>query len=109
MARGAALEALAGLRLHARRSRRRSIAHEPDPTRTVPFQVYNEHSIERIEPLRRLPESERTAIRAVAQVLPFRVNAYVLEELVDWSRVPEDPMFRLVFPQREMLAPGGLR
>ena len=27
------------------------------------------------------------------------------EQLIDWSRVPDDPLFRLVFPQREMLDP----
>ena len=36
---------------------------------------------------------------------PFRVNRYVLDRLIDWRRVPDDPIFRLVFPQREMLAP----
>jgi L-lysine 2,3-aminomutase len=45
-------------------------------------------------------------MRAVAAVLPFRVNTYVLDELIDWSAVPDDPIFRLTFPQREMLAPG---
>jgi L-lysine 2,3-aminomutase len=44
-------------------------------------------------------------MRAVAAVLPFRVNDYVVEELIDWSAVPDDPIFRLTFPQREMLGP----
>ncbi|MBK9033672.1 MAG: lysine 2,3-aminomutase [Myxococcales bacterium] len=42
---------------------------------------------------------------AVAAVLPFRSNRYVVEELIDWDRVPDDPMFQLTFPQPEMLAP----
>lgn len=42
-------------------------------------------------------------IQAVTSVLPFRVNNYVVDELIDWSRVPDDPMFRLTFPQPEML------
>jgi KamA family protein len=33
------------------------------------------------------------------------VNAYVIEELIDWSKVPEDPIFQLTFPQRDMLTP----
>ena len=45
-------------------------------------------------------------MRAVAAVLPFRVNEYVLDELIDWSAIPDDPIFRLTFPQREMLAPA---
>ncbi|MEM1330028.1 MAG: lysine 2,3-aminomutase [Planctomycetota bacterium] len=43
-------------------------------------------------------------IQAVTSVLPFRANSYVVEELIDWSRVPDDSMFRLTFPQPEMLA-----
>ena len=46
------------------------------------------------------------AMRVVASVLPFRVNNHVLEELIDWSRVPDDPMFRLVFPQPGQLEPA---
>ncbi|GAA3442564.1 KamA family radical SAM protein [Planomonospora venezuelensis] len=48
-------------------------------------------------------EEERLRIRAVAAVLPFRTNAYVVDQLIDWSAVPDDPIFRLVFPQEDML------
>lgn len=47
----------------------------------------------------------REAIEVVAQVLPFRSNAYVVNQLIDWERVPNDPMFQLNFPQRGMLDP----
>lgn len=47
----------------------------------------------------------REAIEVVSVVLPFRVNNYVVEELIDWDCAPEDPIFRLTFPHREMLAP----
>src|SRR5262249_42533626 len=30
-------------------------------------------------------------------------NEYVLRELIDWKRIPDDPMFRLTFPHRDML------
>ncbi|SEG93176.1 L-lysine 2,3-aminomutase (EF-P beta-lysylation pathway) [Thermomonospora echinospora] len=50
-----------------------------------------------------LPPEQRLAIRAVATVLPFRTNSYVVEELIDWSAVPDDPIYRLVFPQEDML------
>ena len=42
-------------------------------------------------------------MKAVASVLPFRVNNYVLEELIDWSDIPNDPMYQLTFPQPGML------
>lgn len=47
-------------------------------------------------------------IRAVAAVLPFRVNRYVLDELIDWDDVPDDPIYRLTFPQPDALRPPDL-
>lgn len=48
----------------------------------------------------------RTAVEVVSEVLPFRTNRYVTDHLIDWSRVPDDPIFQLVFPQRQMLSPA---
>lgn len=42
-------------------------------------------------------------LRVVSAVLPFRTNNYVVEELIDWDTVPDDPIFRLTFAQRGML------
>ena len=50
-----------------------------------------------------LPPEERLAVRAVATVLPFRTNSYVIESLIDWDAAPDDPIYRLVFPQADML------
>ncbi len=72
------------------------------------LEVFTERQFDAIEPLRRLPEDRRRAMRAVAQVLPFRVNRYVIEELIDWSAVPDDPLFQLTFPQPGMLAAEDL-
>lgn len=54
----------------------------------------------------RLPAELREVIQVVSRVLPFRTNEYVVGELIDWSRVPDDPMFQLTFPQRAMLDPA---
>ena len=43
------------------------------------------------------------AVKVVSTVLPFRTNAYVMEELIDWDRVPDDPMYQLTFVQPGML------
>ncbi|MER5448831.1 KamA family radical SAM protein [Streptomyces sp. NPDC059690] len=56
-----------------------------------------------------LTDADRLALRAVAAVLPFRTNAYVVDELIDWSAVPDDPVFRLTFPQAGMLPAPDLR
>ena len=79
------------------------------PLRVAPparFRAYGERQLERIPALARFSAQQRFAMRVVARVLPFRVNQYVLDELIDWDRAPDDPMFRLTFPQPEMLAPG---
>ena len=68
------------------------------------FKVYGVRDIETLPELQRLTAAEREAMRVVAHVLPFRSNEYVVRELIDWSRVPEDPMFQLTFPQRGMLS-----
>ena len=54
----------------------------------------------------RLSREMREAVEVVAEVLPFKTNSYVCEHLIDWSRVPDDPMFKLTFPQRGMLGDG---
>ena len=53
-------------------------------------------------------EAERLAVRAVGTVLPFRTNAYVIDELIDWTMAPDDPVYRLVFPQANMLPAGDV-
>jgi L-lysine 2,3-aminomutase len=50
-----------------------------------------------------LDSAERLAARAIAAVLPFRANDYVVEELIDWAAAPDDPIYRLIFPQAGML------
>jgi len=51
----------------------------------------------------RLNRDQLTDMQAVSAVLPFRVNDYVIERLIDPESVPNDPIFQLTFPQRGML------
>jgi KamA family protein len=73
-----------------------------------PFRVFTRRDLDRIPQLQRFGNDELLAMKAVAHVLPFRVNDYVCDELIDWDRVPEDPIFQLTFPQPGMLEPGAL-
>lgn len=52
--------------------------------------------------------AERRRSAAVASVFPFRTNEYVVDELIDWDAVPDDPIYRLVFPQPGMLSHADL-
>ena len=51
-----------------------------------------------------IPRERLRTMHAVARVFPFRTNEYVLERLIDWHAVPDDPIYQLTFPQRGMLA-----
>jgi len=44
-------------------------------------------------------------MEVVGNVLPFKTNNYVVEQLIDWKNIPKDPMFVLTFPQKNMLLP----
>lgn len=67
------------------------------------FRAYSAKHLDQLAARAGLDEAERLAVRAVATVLPFRTNDYVLESLIDWSAAPDDPIYRLVFPQADML------
>jgi KamA family protein len=82
-----------------------SLAQVGEQTRPVAFKVYTQRDLDRIEALARLSEEARFEMKVVSTVLPFRVDQYVIDELIDWDKVPEDPIFQLTFPQRGMLAP----
>lgn len=69
------------------------------------FKVFTQRDLDKIEQLKALSEETRFEMLVVSSVLPFRVNEYVIEELIDWSDVPNDPIYQLTFPQRDMLTP----
>lgn len=77
---------------------------EPPLVATPPrFTAYSTPQLDQISHLATLSEDQRFAIRVVSHVLPFRVNDYVIDQLIDWSDIPNDPVFQLTFPQRGML------
>jgi KamA family protein len=68
------------------------------------FRAYSAKHLDGLTARAGLDEAERLAVRAVATVLPFRTNEYVIESLIDWTAAPDDPIYRLVFPQADMLS-----
>ena len=79
-----------------------------DQQPVMKLRTYDRRHLETLPQLQALDAATRRRMQAVATVLPFRVNNYVVEQLIDWDRVPDDPMFQLTFPQPEMLAPADL-
>jgi len=73
------------------------------------FRAYTAKHLDALTARAGLDAGQRLAIQAVATVLPFRTNAYVVEQLIDWDAAPDDPIYRLVFPQADMLPEPDIR
>ena len=67
------------------------------------YRVIQRRHLRELPQLQGLDRDQRDAIEAVSAVFPFRVNDYVIDELIDWERVPDDPMFQLTFPYSSYL------
>lgn len=76
------------------------ISSKPDD-----YSVFGTGTFRNIPHMEKLSEQQLWEIEVVGQVFPFKVNNYVVNELINWDNVPDDPIFRLTFPQREMLTP----
>ena len=71
--------------------------------KSIKIHFYGAKNLDSITQLSNFSKEERLGIRAVAQVLPFRTNNYVVEQLINWNNIPDDPIFRLTFPHPKML------
>lgn len=63
------------------------------------------HNFKNIPQIKGVDQQYIDDIEIVGSVLPFKTNNYVIENLINWSNIPDDPMFKLTFPQRDMLKP----
>lgn len=61
------------------------------------------HNFKNIPQIKGVDQQYIDDIEIVGSVLPFKTNNYVIENLINWSNIPDDPMFKLTFPQRDML------
>ena len=73
------------------------------------YQAYARHNLPKIPTFDRLSEEQVHAINIVSEVLPFKTNNYVVNELIDWDNYQDDPMFILNFPQKSMLSPSQFK
>jgi KamA family protein len=67
------------------------------------IKIYNLSNYQTIPQISSLSEEMIRDIEIVGRVLPFKTNNYVVDELIDWNNVENDPIFTLNFPRREML------
>lgn len=90
----------------SRLTRERGLANKQHMIRKeMKYKAYQVHNFRTIPQLEKLSEEEKSDIEVVGNVLPFKVNNYLLDELIDWDHYATDPLFKLTFPQKGMLAP----
>lgn len=71
----------------------------------ITYRSFTAHNFRQIKQIDNLSEEQIHDIDIVSHVLPFKSNNYVINELINWDNVPDDPIFTLTFPRREMLIP----
>ncbi len=69
------------------------------------YKVYSTWNFRTMPQLKDFSEERLIEMEVVSNVLPFKTNNYVVEQLIDWDSVPNDPIFNLTFPRKEMLLP----
>jgi len=74
-------------------------------TESPRIQSYTLTNFRNLPQIQKLSEEHQFEMEVVANVLPFKANNYVVEQLIDWNNIPNDPIFVLTFPQKEMLLP----
>lgn len=72
--------------------------------RDYKYQPFTLHNYNNITQLKNLSDEDLEAIKVVGNVLPFKANNYVVEELIDWNNIPDDPIYTLTFPRKKMLS-----
>jgi len=72
---------------------------------TTSIKSYTLMNFRTIPQIQQMSEETQFEMEVVGNVLPFKTNNYVVEQLIDWDNVPNDPMYVLTFPQKGMLNP----
>ncbi|HAS43879.1 MAG TPA: lysine 2,3-aminomutase [Microscillaceae bacterium] len=65
---------------------------------------YSSHTFKKTRYYQQLPQSEQVAFDILTEVFHFKTNTYVLENLIDWDKAPQDPIYQLNFPSPSMLS-----
>lgn len=73
------------------------------------YQPFMQHNFRDIPQIKALSNERQSDIEIVASVFPFKVNNYVIDQLINWNNVPNDPIFTLTFPQKKMLSADNFR
>lgn len=68
------------------------------------YKSYTLHNYKKLPQVAKIPNEIMEAVDVVGNILPFKSNNYVVEKLINWDNIPNDPIFTLTFPRKEMIA-----
>lgn len=84
-------------------ARNKEVRESRQPSAQPKFVALGRHSLSFLADRHGISSDTLATMRAVSAVLPFRTNSYVVDHLIDWKLVPDDPIYQMVFPQAGML------
>lgn len=64
---------------------------------------YSANNLAILKQFDKIGNSRFKEIQIAAKILPFKTNNYVTDNLIDWDNIPDDPIYTLTFPRKEML------
>ena len=73
------------------------------------YKSYTLNNFRNLPQMANLSEEQKRNIEIVGTLLPFKTNNYVVEQLIDWSHISDDPMFVANFPQKDMVSSEDYR
>lgn len=76
-----------------------------EKSHVIKYEPYTMKNFMELPQVQALPEEQKFAIKVVGQVFPFRTNRYIVDNIIQWENVPDDPVYILNFLQAEMLKP----
>jgi KamA family protein len=65
--------------------------------------AYNSKTFRNTIYYNKLPQTEKDSFNILSFIFHFKINNYIIENLIDWENIPDDPIYRLLFPRKEML------
>jgi len=68
------------------------------------LKIYNLHNFRDIPQLTKLSKKQKHEIEVASQVVPFKTNNYIVNNLIRWSNYKNDPVFLLNFPTKDILS-----
>ena len=68
---------------------------------TPSMKSYTLSNFRQLPQIQQLSEEKQFEMEVVGNVLPFKANNYVVEQLIDWNNIPKDPIFVLTFLKKE--------